>query len=188
VEPNSHNCAAYFDLRDSAADGPQHRQGDGFLGGILLFGAQFLMFANLGAMEESLRAIDMPPVLLIMGVMFLAVLAIASGVGMWRGAKWGWWLASFSYVYSIFRNGSALLTVVAMADELEGGARGPEYYFVKHTVRIIVHFLLFLYFFKKNVLDFFGLQTLNKSQAISILCGICIAITTVASAISLLWS
>jgi hypothetical protein len=157
-----------------------------FIGGILLFGSQFLLFANLQAMEESLRAIGIPPVLLIIGVMFLAVLAIASGVGMWMGAKWGWWLASFYYVYSIFRNGSALLTVVAMADQLEGGSRGPEYYMIKHGVRIIVHFLLFLYFFKGNVLEFFGLETLSKPKAIGVLVGICIAITAAISAIGLM--
>ncbi len=81
-----------------------------FIGGILLFGVQFLMFANLNAMEESLRTIGIPPALLIVAVMFLAALAIASGVGMWIGTKWGWWLAAFYYVYSIFRNASALLS------------------------------------------------------------------------------
>ncbi len=128
------------------------------IGGILLFGAQFLLFANLQAMGESLRSIGIPPVLLIIGVMFLAVLAIASGVGMWMGTKWGWWLASFYYVYSIFRNCSALLTVFTIADQLEGDSRGPEYYMTKHGVRIIVHLLLFLYFFNGNVLAFFGME------------------------------
>jgi hypothetical protein len=153
-------------------------------GGILLFGAQFLLFANLAAIGESLRSIGIPPLLLIIGVMFLAVLTIASGVGMWIGAKWGWWLASFYYVYSIFRNGSAVLTVISMADQLDGGSRGPEYYMIKHGGRIIVHFLLLLYFFKGNVLEYFRLTTLNKATAIGILAGICIAMTVATSAIS----
>ena len=156
------------------------------IGGIVLFGAQFLLIANLQAMDESLRSIGIPPVLLIVGVMFLAVLAIASGVGMWMGTKWGWWLAAFYYVYSIFRNGSALLTIVVMADQLESGTRSPEYYMIKHGGRIIVHLLLFLYFFKGNVLEFFGMETLSKAKAIGILVGICIAILAVTSAISLL--
>ena len=159
-----------------------------FVGGILLFGVQFLMFANLNAMEESLRTIGIPPALLIVAVMFLAVLAVASGVGMWIGSKWGWWLAAFYYVYSIFRNASALLTIVAMADELGGGTRGPEYYMIKHGGRIVVHFLLFLYFFKGNVLQFFRLEGLSKPKAIGILVAICIAITVAVSAISLISS
>lgn len=155
------------------------------VGGGLLFGVQFLMFANLEAMEESLRSIGIPPVLLIVGVMFLAILAIASGVGMWLGTKWGWWLASFYYVYSIFRNGSALFTVIAMADQLEGGSRGPEYYLFKHGIRIVVHFLLLLYFFKGNVIEYFGLATLSKGKAVGILVGICSAITLAMSVIGL---
>lgn len=157
-----------------------------FIGGILLFGAQFLLFANLRAMDESLRSFGIPPALLIIGVMFLAILAIASAVGMWTGTKWGWWLAAFYYVYSIFRNGSALLTVVALADQLEGGSRGPEYYMIKYGGRVVVHLLLFLYFFKANVLEYFGMETLSKLKAVGILVGICIAILAVTSAISLI--
>ena len=157
-----------------------------FIGGVLLFGAQFLMFANLGAMEESLRSIGIPPALVIIGVMFLAILMIASGVGMWIGTKWGWWLASFYYVYSVFRNGSALFTVIAMADELENSNRGPEYYLIKHGGRIVIHFLLILYFFKGSVLAFFGLETLSKGKAVGILVGFCIAMTVAMSAIGLI--
>jgi len=156
------------------------------IGGVLLFGAQFLLFANLQAMDESLRSIGIPPALLVIGVMFLAILTIASGVGMWMGTRWGWWLAAFYYVYSIFRNGFALLTIVAMADQLEGGTRGPEYYMIKHGGRVVVHLLLFLYFFKGNVLEFFGIEMLSKLKAISILVGICIAILAATSAISLI--
>jgi len=156
------------------------------INGVLLFGTQFPMFTNLQEMEGSLRSIGIPQVLPIVDVMLMAILAIASGVGMWIGTKWGWWLASFSYVYSIFRNGSALLAIVAMADQLEGDSRGPEYFMIKHGGRIIVHAMLFLYFFKGNVLENFGLETLSKAQAIGILVGICIAITAVTSAIGLI--
>jgi hypothetical protein len=137
-------------------------------------------------MEDSLRSIGIPPVLLIIGVVFLAILTISSGVGMWMGTKWGWWLAAFYYVYSIFRNGSALFTVIAMADQLDGDSRGPEYFMIKHGGRIVVHFLLFLYFFKGNVLEFFGLEGLSKAKAVGILVGICIAITVAMSAIGMI--
>ncbi|QEG02806.1 hypothetical protein Mal15_69270 [Stieleria maiorica] len=134
-------------------------------------------------MEESLSSVGIPYVLLVIGVMFLAILTIASGVGMWMGTKWGWWLASFYYVYGIFRNGSALFTVVTMADQLEGGTRGPEYYMTKHGVRIVIHCLLVLYFFKPNVLEFFDMTTVNKARAVGVLVGICTALAVAMSAI-----
>lgn len=153
-----------------------------FLGGVMLLGSQFYLFANLQAMEQSLRSIGVSPVLLVVSATFLAVLAIASGVGMWVGAKWGWWCALFYYVYSIIRNSSALLTVVAMAGEIEGGTRTPEYYMVKHGGRIIVSVLLCLYLFKGNVLAFFDLETLSKPKAMGIVVGMGIAITAAISA------
>ena len=156
------------------------------LGGIFFLGAQVLLIANLQAVEDSLRSIGVPPVLLIVGAMFLAILTIASGIGMWLGTKWGWWFAAFYYVYGIFRNGSALFTVITMADQLEGGSHGPEYYMVRHGGRIVIHFLLFLYFFKGNVLKFFGLEALSKAKAVSILVGLCVAITVGISAIRII--
>lgn len=155
------------------------------VGGIVAFGAQFLLFANLEALEESLRSVGIPPVLVVIGAMFLTILSLASGVGMWMATKWGWWLASFYYVYSIFRNGSALLMVFTMADQLEGGSRGPEYYVIKHGGRILIQFFLLLYFFRGNVLEYFGLETLNKGKAVGILVGVCVAITVASSAIGL---
>jgi hypothetical protein len=157
------------------------------IGGVILFGVQFLLFANLDAMQEPLRTIGVPPALLIAAVMFLAVLTIASGVGMWKGARWGWWLAAFYYMYSIFRNASALLTLYALSDQLEAGTRSPDYYLLKHSVRIVIHFLLFLYFFKANVLAFFQLQGLNRAKAAGMLVAVCIAIVLATSAVSLVY-
>ncbi|EMI47185.1 putative membrane protein [Rhodopirellula sp. SWK7] len=157
------------------------------LGGLVLFGVQFLMFARLDSMEESLRAMGIPPVLVIVGVMFLSVLTIASGIGMWMGTRWGWWLAAFYYVYGVLRNASALYTVVSMADQLEGTARGPEFYMIKHSVRIVIQSLLLMYFFKGNVLDYFDLSTLKKGKALGILVGICGTIGAALTALTMIF-
>jgi len=158
------------------------------IGGIVLIGVQFLMFANRDAMEESLRTIGVSSISVVIGVMFLSVLAIASGVGMWLGTRWGWWLATFYYVHSIFGNAMALVTVASLADQLDDATHGPKYYFMKHGGRIIVHFLLLLYFFRPNVLEFFALGHLSKPKAIGIQVGLCIAIVAFTSAMSLLAS
>ena len=97
-----------------------------FIGGVGLFAVQFVLFANLQAAGEPLRAIGIPPVLLMVGIMFLSVLNIASAIGMW---------------------------------------------------------LILLYFFRGNVLEFFHLRNVNKAKAIGILVAICLAITTAMSVV-----
>lgn len=158
------------------------------VGGVGLAVVLVALVVNRQAIGEPLQMLGMPPALLIIGVLFLAVLTIASGVGMWMGTKWGWWLAAFYYLYGVVRHGSALMTVAALADRLEDGMRGPAFYLIKFGVRIIVHLLLVLYFFRGNVRAFFGLTTVGKARALGILVGICLAIMAGTSLIGLLGS
>ena len=152
-------------------------------GGIVLGIMQLVLLANLDKLEP-LRTIGIPPVLLMIGIAFLALLGTAAGFGMWRGAKWGWWLGAFYYVYSMARNATALVAIAELADDAAGGSRGPGYYYVKHGGRILVHFLILLYFFKENVLGYFGLDDISKPRAISVLVGVCLAIIGIVNAIA----
>jgi len=154
-----------------------------FVGGFVYLGTQFIFLANLNVIEPTLHTFGMTSGLMIFALMVLAILSIASGIGMWIGVKWGWWLGAFYYIYSIFRNASAVLMVISMTNVLEVGSREPEYYLIKHSGRIVLHFLIFLYFFKGNVLEFFHLEGLSKPKAIGIMVGICIVISAVVSAI-----
>lgn len=156
------------------------------IGGIVLFCVQFLLWSRFEEMQQPMQAIGVPPILLLVAVMFLSLLAIASGIGMWTGARWGWWAAAFYYIYSIFRNAAALITVAQLAEHIEG-ARSPGYYVVKHTGRIIVHALILLYLMKGNVLEFFDLRSLNKAKALGLLITICASITLVTTALSMLF-
>lgn len=158
------------------------------VGGALMFGLQFWLLANLNSMDESLRALGIPPALLIVGVMFLAVVTIAAGIGMWVGTQWGWWLAAFNFVYNIFRNGSALVTILGMSDQWELGDRDPEYYVFKHGGRIVVQFLLLLYFLNRDVLRFFGLRELNRVKAVCIIVGVCVGILVTTSMVGLIFN
>ncbi|MEX2309687.1 MAG: hypothetical protein WD738_19095 [Pirellulales bacterium] len=128
---------------------------------------------------EGMAAIGLPLPLLVAGMLFIAVLAIGSAVGMWKGAKWGWYLGSFYYVYSIVRNLSAIVSVYLLFDqmpveEVAAMQRGPEYHFWKFGLRTVVHALIFLYFFKENVLEYFGLRDVNRLKVVLIEFGICI--------------
>jgi hypothetical protein len=62
-----------------------------------------------------------PTSLLIFSIVFLFALGIASGVGMWKGRKWGWYLGTFYYIYSITRNANALLAVSIFINSMSPG-------------------------------------------------------------------
>lgn len=156
------------------------------IGGVLLLGAQVLLFANLDRVTEGLDTVGIPPALLIVGLMLLAGITLASGIGMWLGTRWGWWCAAFYYVYSVARNANAFLMVSDFAEGLEGGSRGPGYYYAKFGGRVIIHFLLFLYFFKTNVLEYFDMNDMHKGKAVAILVLITATIFGISTGIALL--
>ncbi|MHC4876534.1 MAG: hypothetical protein ACYTGL_08545, partial [Planctomycetota bacterium] len=158
------------------------------VGGVLLLVGQVMLLANLDRVSQGLNGVGIPPALLVMGVMLLAGIALASGVGMWLGTRWGWWCAAFYYVYSVARNANAFLMVSDLADGLEGGSRGPGYYYAKFGGRVVIHLLLLLYFFKDNVLEYFEAQDQHKGKAIGILIGVTAAIFGISSGISALSS
>ena len=145
-----------------------HLIGGVLLVGVLLFGLPML-FANLDRVTQVLDKIGVPLIVFVAGLLLLAGITLASGIGLWLGTRWGWWCTTFFYVYSIARNANAFLTVSFFADALEGGSRSPEYYYAKFGGRVILHFLFFLYFFKANVLEYFGMQDLRKGRAVGIL-------------------
>ena len=116
---------------------------------------------------EGLNQLGLSPILLITAYLFLFGLATLSGIGMWRGRWWGWHLGAFYYLYSIARNAGALVHLPDVfgaipAEALEDLERGPEFYAIKYGGRTLVHALIYLYFFKTNVRQFFGAPNKKK--------------------------
>jgi hypothetical protein len=163
-----------------------------FLGGVvlLILAAAFpILTANKPEIAEGMAAVGIPLPLLIAGIVFLAVLAIGSGIGMWIGAKWGWYLGSFYYMYSVVRNILAFLNVYLLVDQMPAAevaamTRGPEYHYFKFGGRVVIHALIFLYFFKGNVVEHFGLKDTSGWKVLLIEFGICVGIVAAIS----LWS
>jgi len=147
-----------------------------FGGGILLGAMQLFMLPKLDEFEEPLRSAGLSPLLLLIGITFLALLGIAAAIGMWFGRKWGWWLATFYYVYAMARNIWALVLIARLHDDLGNGGRGPEDYYFKHLGRIVVHALILVYFFRANVLSYFGLERLSKWTAMTVLVWACLVV------------
>ena len=103
---------------------------------------------------------------------------------MWKGKRWGWYLGSFYYLYSVVLNANALITVPILmrsmsAQDIADMSRTPSYYVVKHSVRLVVHFLLYLYFFRMNVREFFSLSNDPKWKPVLAEAAICVSIVLI---------
>jgi hypothetical protein len=159
-----------------------------FGSGVAILAMQFLLIGRLQELEGPLRAVGIPPVLVVLGVVFLGLLGTTAGVGMWFGKKWGWSLGAFYLVYAIARYTSAIIIVAGLPDTPDAGSRGRVSFFAKQAGRIIVHLLILLYFFKGNVLHYFELQDLPRWKALLKMIGACATIGGIARVIAWLAS
>jgi hypothetical protein len=102
------------------------------------------------------------------------VVSTSSGIGMWLGIRWGWWLATLHSVYLIVRDGAGVTNSALFAD------RGsvPDMVGV-----VVVQFLLLLWLLRPNVLEFCALKQLNKPTAVAVLTGISLALLVFGAAI-----
>jgi hypothetical protein len=155
------------------------------VGGVGLVAMQVWMLFDYERIAAGMSEVGIPPTLLFIGVLLLAVLGLASGIGMWIGTKWGWWCATFYYTYGLTRNFNALYFTWSISDEIPAGPRGASYYYAKYTARFCVSLLLLLYFFKPNVLAYFDMQGVHRGKAIAALATATAAIFGVASVVSL---
>ncbi|MCD4728026.1 MAG: hypothetical protein K8R46_10210 [Pirellulales bacterium] len=122
-----------------------------------------LMGASNADAQEHSRLIGITPISLCLWMVFFYVLVFINGIGTWKGRKWGWYLGSSLYMYSILRNANAMFFIPAVTssvspDDLANMSHGPTYYFVKHAIRVVVPLLIYLYFFKRNVRPYFDLS------------------------------
>jgi len=155
------------------------------LAGAVLGSLFVLLFFMLSMFNEeaknALETIGIPPVLLLIAILFLCILSGLAGIGMLLRQKWGWFLGGLSYAYSVVRNTTALFAISGImgnmpASELSGMTYGAAYYYGKHGVRIIVSGLIYLYFFKRNVFEYFGLNINKRWFPIAAHVVICIVI------------
>ncbi|MDM4015868.1 hypothetical protein [Roseiconus lacunae] len=153
-------------------------------GGIGLFSVPVTYAISWEQARTAFQETGFHPVFALVSLVFLAVLALVGGIGMWRGMKMGWWLGCFYYVYAIFRNGATILNIALVSDSFVAEDQGADQFGAKYVIRVAINFLLVLYFFKGNVLGYFGLSEINKPLAIGILLSICTGITVAASVAS----
>jgi hypothetical protein len=148
------------------------------VGGVAMFLILLQQMATLesGSLANAMGMI-LPVWLLLINFLLLAAVATAAGVGMWKGAKWGWQLGAFYILYAVFGNISSLVTVIILYDQFEATERGAAYYLIKHGTRVLIRVLVFMYFFKGNVLHYFGLENIAVPKAVGMLVAVCVSIT-----------
>ena len=98
-----------------------------------------------------------------------AVLYLAVGIGMWKGTKWGWWLAQFFFVHDIFSRLPISLNTITLTYQISSNI-------YINTLGSLVDILLIWYFFRPKTLAYFNMQKVKKIKSILIIIGINIAL------------
>ena len=154
-----------------------------FLGSVFLLGIAVL---GAGSMASATEELGVSGLQLAIGIGFLGALGIAAGVGMWMGKRWGWWLGAFYLFYSIARNANALLTLPALVEQIGPPEGGVAKYQFRYGGRIVFAALFLLYFFKANVVAWFGVDTMPAWKRVALLTGATIGIAALFAALALL--
>jgi hypothetical protein len=135
----------------------------GILGGIAILVMQIFTAKHYDTAAEysGVSAISM-----LVNLTILGIWGLLSGIGMWIGKKWGWWLGATYISYSVLRNANALLTISEIVAQNPDQSIDATKYYIKHIGRVIIHSFIACYYFKANVLEFFGFPTERKWKRI----------------------
>lgn len=154
-----------------------------FVGGVALVALLLILpTTEPEKFAEQLEAMATPRWLFYAGVGFLAMLSLASGVGMWIGATWGWWVATFYFVYAVVRAATVLISISEIAEAAPPEEFDIQNAYLKYGVRTLVNTALVAYFFRDRVMGYFGLRGFPKWKA---LCAVVAAVAILYVAIVL---
>ena len=151
-----------------------------FLLGAVGMLVQIAQLAHFAFRDPRAMAVIVP------GNAFFVIVATASAVGMWQGAKWGWWLAAFHNCYNMLRNVLRLMAVFISAPSVHDAMHSPD--FISTIVIVTLGALILLYLFRANVRRFFRLEKTSKLKALVILFGLSIATAVIPRALGQLLS
>ncbi len=147
------------------------------IGGVFLAPVMIMVMFTPQDVVDSIEVIGVNMMLVAFAGMFIALLSITAGVGMILGTRWGWYLGTFYYVYSIARSLSALVTLAFLPlGELVQEASSQNQY-VKFSVRALISFLILLYLLRPSVKESLDAGDESTGRALLIMVGICVGIT-----------
>lgn len=146
---------------------------------LALISGVFIVVQNIrAALITSGRNLD---VMLEISIYFIGLLALSSGIGMLLGKRWGWGIGAFYYVYAILRYANVMIIVFIKHLPLYGLSTEIKEHILLYSIRIIIHFLILVYFFRKSILEYFNLEHYSKRKSIPILFGIGVSIMLIGS-------
>jgi len=119
------------------------------------------------ALTERRSELEPPLWLMMTFLVVYIVLLLGSGLGMWLGAKWGWWLGNFVYFWNLVVG----LVQIPILLWNSGGSiftDNPSW-LVQNSTSLAITSLVVLYFFKRSVREFFGLRSMKILFALLLL-------------------
>lgn len=147
----------------------------GILSGVLGSLVVVMSFASQANLDELTQQVGMPPWLFLGSLAFTALMSFFSGVGMWGGKRWGWWLASFGFVYAIFKDANAVWMIPTLIERYGTPDRGAAFYYAKYGFRILLSAVILAYLYRPKVRGFFYLQV-SKLWSLAVLVGSVLAV------------
>ena len=153
------------------------------LGGLAILVMQLFLS---GAISEGMESIGISGLYSLFAIGFLGFLGLSAGIGMWTGKRWGWYLGTFYLLYSVARSTNAILMIPSLVEQFGAPEGGVDKYYIKYGGRIFFHSLLTLYFFKGNVVEFFGVGNTNPWKRFGILFGATVFFLIVMTIISIM--
>ncbi len=131
--------------------------------------------------SQTFDKLGVSSIYVVISFLFLGILVLAGGIGMWCGKKWGWWLGALYLMYSVARNIDALIMIPIVAERFSIPEAGLAQYYIKHGGRIVINLLFVLYFFKSSVEAYFQVERLNARKRFFKLLGATVGIVLIIS-------
>jgi len=133
--------------------------------------AALLVFPTMPALQMAravLAQLGFASTVMIIWVGVLSLLYLAAGLGLWSADPWGWWMGGLLTAYGALESGSVLLGAAGLMQQPAMQAVGVPLV-IRYGAQTFLALLIFLYYFKRNVIEYVGLRRQSKLAALAIL-------------------
>ena len=98
-------------------------------------------------------------------------------MGLWLGKRWGWWIASFYYVWAVLGVVADFMLMPFHAHRLDTESLVVSV--LGKVMQLVIHALLLVYLLKPNVRAFYRLQSLRVDRALILMVVIAVMLLAV---------